>query len=146
MKAKRYPKIRNRVTQSIMINKAKQETIIKTLKTEVESIQLILLFGSAINAYFDPNRSDIDIAFLSSKQINNVQRWEIQEKLASSLNSDVDLVDLNKSNDVLRFEVVSKGQTLFIKPSAEIERILDSIYINYIQLNEDRAEIIQNYA
>jgi len=128
-----------------MINTARQEIIIKTLRKEVESIQLIILFGSAVNSYFEPNRSDIDIAFLSSKEIGNVQRWEIQEKLASCLNSDIDLVDLNNSNDVLRFEVIAKGKTLFIQPSDEIEYFLDSIYINYIQLNEDRAEIIQGY-
>jgi len=128
-----------------MINTARQEIIIKTLRKEVESIQLIILFGSAVNSYFEPNRSDIDIAFLSSKEIGNVQRWEIQEKLASCLNSDIDLVDLNNSNDVLRFEVISKGKALFIQPSDEIECFLDSIYINYIQLNEDRAEIIQGY-
>jgi predicted nucleotidyltransferase len=128
-----------------MINTAIQEIISKTLKKEVGNIQLIIIFGSAINSYFDINRSDIDIAFLSSAKISNVQRWEIQEKLASCLNNDIDLVDLNNSNDVLRFEIISKGKTLFIHPSDEIEYFLDSTYINYIQLNEDRAEIIQGF-
>jgi len=48
--------------------------IIKILRKEVESIRLIILFGSALNSYFEPNRSDIDIVFLSSKEIVNVQR------------------------------------------------------------------------
>jgi predicted transcriptional regulator len=83
------------------------------------------------------DNSDIDIAFLSSSTVSNLQRWETQEKLASLLNSDIDLVNLHSSDDVFRFEITSKGKNLFIKPSSKIEQFLDSIYINYIQLNED---------
>jgi len=129
-----------------MIVKKIQSKIIKTLSDEIESLELIMLFGSATSLIYQKNKSDIDIAFLASRSINNVLRWNIQEKLASLLNSDVDLVDLRSSNDVLRFEVITKGKILFIKPSNKMEHFLDSVYINYIQLNEDRAELIQNYA
>lgn len=129
-----------------MIGKNEQAKIIKILSDEIEGLELITLFGSAVGLDYQQNKSDIDIAFLATKKINNVQRWNIQENLASRLNSDVDLVDLNNSNDILRFEVISKGKNLFIKPSYKIECFLDSIYINYIQLNEDRAEIIAEYA
>ena len=128
-----------------MIDKSIQEVIVNTITKDIEELKLITLFGSVNTPYYDQNKSDIDIAFLSPKMISNIQRWDIQEKLASILNTDIDLVDLNNSNDILRFEVISKGKSLFINPSYELEIILDSIYINYIQLNEDRAEIIQAY-
>jgi len=129
-----------------MIAKNRQSKIVKTLSDEIDGLELITLFGSAAGIAYQEKESDIDIAFLASKAINNIQRWDIQEKLASLLNSDVDLVDLSKSNDVLRFEVIAKGRSLFIKPSSKMERFLDGVYINYIQLNEDRAEIIEKYA
>jgi len=129
-----------------MISKNRQSKIVKTLSDEIEGLELITLFGSAVGIAYQEKESDIDIAFLASKAINNIQRWGIQEKLASLLNSDVDLVDLSNSNDVLRFEVIAKGRSLFIKPSSKMERFLDGVYINYIQLNEDRAEIIEKYA
>jgi len=129
-----------------MISKNRQSKIVKTLSDEIEGLELITLFGSAAGIAYQEKESDIDIAFLASKAINNIQRWGIQEKLASLLNSDVDLVDLSNSNDVLRFEVIAKGRSLFIKPSSKMERFLDGVYINYIQLNEDRAEIIEKYA
>ena len=129
-----------------MIDKNIQDKIVKILTAEIEGIELITLFGSATGVAYKQNKSDIDIAFLASRIINNVQRWNIQEKLASRLNSDIDLVDLSNSNDVLRFEVIAKGKNLFIKPSNKMECFLDNVYINYIQLNEDRAELIQAYA
>ena len=129
-----------------MISKNRQSKIVKTLSDEIDGLELITLFGSAAGIAYQEKESDIDIAFLASKAINNIQRWGIQEKLASLLNSDVDLVDLSNSNDVLRFEVIAKGRSLFIKPSSKMERFLDGVYINYIQLNEDRAEIIEKYA
>lgn len=38
--------------------------------------------------------SDIDIGFLTTSKIKPVKKWKIQERLASKLNRDVDLVDL----------------------------------------------------
>ncbi len=128
-----------------MLDENKQTKIIKILNDEIEGLELITLFGSATGLAYQQNKSDIDIAFLASKTIDNVQRWEVQEKLASALNSDIDLVNLSTSNDVLSFEIITKGKNLFIKPSHKMECFLDSIYINYIQLNEDRAEIIAKY-
>lgn len=128
-----------------MLDEDRQTKIIKILSDEIEGLELITLFGSATGPAYQQNKSDIDIAFLASKEINNIQRWDIQEKLASVLNSDIDLVNLSTSNDVLNFEVITKGKNLFIKPSYKMDCFLDGIYINYIQLNEDRAEIIAEY-
>ncbi len=128
-----------------MLDNNLKKIIVNTLVDEIKNIELITLFGSVTNSYFEKNKSDIDIAFLSLDNIGNVQRWNIQEKLASLLNIDIDLVDLKNSNDVLRFEAILKGENIFIKPSNKMECFLDSVYINYIQLNEDRAEILQAY-
>lgn len=133
------------VRRTLMISKSIQKIIIKQLHNEIKDIELIVLFGSASNGDYIQYKSDIDIAFLSSSTVSNLQRWETQEKLASLLNSDIDLVNLHSSDDVFRFEITSKGKNLFIKPSSKIEQFLDSIYINYIQLNEDRAEVMQAF-
>lgn len=133
------------IRRTLMISKSIQKIIIKQLHNEIKDIELIVLFGSASNGDYIQYKSDIDIAFLSSSTVSNLQRWETQEKLASLLNSDIDLVNLHSSDDVFRFEITSKGKNLFIKPSSKIEQFLDSIYINYIQLNEDRAEVMQAF-
>ena len=128
-----------------MISESIRQIIIKQLKNEIKDIELIVLFGSTINDDYIQYKSDIDIAFLSSSTISNLQRQDVQEKLASLLNSDIDLVNLRSSDDVFRFEITSKGKNLFIKLSSKLEQFLDSTYINYIQLNEDRAEVMEAF-
>jgi len=131
--------------QPMQINHAIKKTIIKHLTHEIPDIELIIIFGSVAENNFNADTSDIDIAFLNSDSLSNVERWNIQEKLASNLNIDIDLVDMRQSNDILNFEITHKGQIIYKKDSLKIEQFLDSTYINYIQLNEDRAAILENY-
>ena len=120
---------------------------LKNLKPELTAQGIISLglFGSIAKGT-NTDKSDIDIAFMSETVVSNVERWEIQEKLASRLNINIDLLDLRRSDDVVSFEVLSKGKNIFKKESNNLEVFLDNIYINYIQLNEDRQEIIERYA
>jgi len=127
-------------------NNVNEKEIVSFLQAEVDGLVWVGLFGSAVTEYFEKYKSDVDIAFISENKISNIKRWEIQEALASKLNSDIDLVDLDKSNDVISFEILSKGKNIFKKDSHKLEIFLDKIYINYIQLNEDRKEIVEMYA
>ena len=116
------------------------------LQEEIPSPELLIIFGSFITDDFRPGSSDIDIGFLSAETISDVQRWNIQEKLASKLDCDIDLVDMRTCNDVLKIQIVHYGKIIFQQPSPKIEQFLDYAYINYIQLNEDRAEILEHYS
>ncbi len=130
-------------------NNIKQHVIkdvVYFLRDELASVELIIIFGSYISEHFDPQHSDIDIAFLNADILSDVQRWNIQEKLASRLNRDIDLVDLQTCNDVLKLEIVHHGQIIYQQASLKTEQFLDNAYINYIQLNEDRAEILEHYS
>jgi predicted nucleotidyltransferase len=122
-----------------------QNEIIFFLQSKIQGLMWIGLFGSILNDGFEQTRSDIDIVFISKHEISNIKRWEVQEQLASKLNIDIDLVDLKKSDDVIAFEALSKGKEIFKNGSRELEIFLDNIYINYIQLNEDRKEIMEMY-
>ena len=122
-----------------------QDRIVKSLSKKIRGLEFVSIFGSALMMDFNSLKSDIDIAFISSDSLTNIQRWNIQEELASELNIDIDLIDLKKANDVIRFEIISKGEVVFQKPSHKLELFLDDTYINYIQLNEDRKEIMELY-
>jgi len=103
--------------------------------------KLIILFGSYAKNNQNEN-SDLDLAFLSNKKITNWQRWELAQDLAKELNIDVDLVDLDLADDVLRMQIVSTGEILLNK---NMDSFLDRCYFNYITLNEDRWEILESY-
>ncbi|MFW6308172.1 MAG: type VII toxin-antitoxin system MntA family adenylyltransferase antitoxin [Campylobacterales bacterium] len=116
--------------------------IVETLK--IFDPQLIILFGSYVsqNAI---GQSDIDIGFFTQKKVDNLQRWEIQERIASRLLVDVDLVDMSSANDVLNFQIVSTGEVLYKKDDMYAESFMDRVYTKYLQLNEDRKEILECY-
>ncbi|MEA3315793.1 MAG: nucleotidyltransferase domain-containing protein [Campylobacterota bacterium] len=103
--------------------------------------KLITIFGSyAKNSYH--SRSDIDIAFYSEIKIDNYQRWLLAQNIAMGLNIDVDLVDIESANDVLKFEIASTGKVILNK---NMDSFLDRCYTSYFVLNEDRKEILEYY-
>ncbi|MEA3315371.1 MAG: nucleotidyltransferase domain-containing protein [Campylobacterota bacterium] len=103
--------------------------------------KLIIIFGSyAKNTYH--SRSDIDIAFYSDIKIDNYQRWLLAQNIAMGLNIDVDLVDIQSANDVLKFEIASTGKVILNK---NMDSFLDRCYTSYFVLNEDRKEILEYY-
>lgn len=105
-------------------------------------VKLVILFGSyAENS--QSVQSDIDIAFLSESVISNLQRWHISQEIASELSRDVDLVDLAQANDVLRYQIVTTGEILYNDGK---DLFLDQVFSNYLQLNDDRQEILKHYA
>jgi predicted nucleotidyltransferase len=113
------------------------------LTSKIQDLLAVIIFGSFANN--SENRSsDIDIAFLSSKKISNIKRWELQEELASILDKDVDLVDLESASDVFRFQIASQGIVIYADNSKDIELYLDKIYTIYLQLNDDRKAILED--
>ena len=100
--------------------------------------QLIIIFGSfADNSH--NQHSDIDIAFYTKQTIDNYTRWLTAQNLARKLNIDVDLVDLKTANDVLKFQIASRGKIIL---NHKMDWFLDRCYTDYFTLNDDRQEIL----
>ena len=53
--------------------------------------------------------SDLDIAILPDRPLDSWERIERAQDVASGVHREVDLVDLNKVSDLLRYEVVTGG-------------------------------------
>jgi predicted nucleotidyltransferase len=82
------------------------------VRRKVENVKLIYLFGSFASGEEHAN-SDLDIAILPVKALDNLTRWQIAQDLACALNIDVDLVDLNTASTVLCQQVITQGQLLW---------------------------------
>lgn len=118
--------------------------IIDLLKSKIPKLVGIYIFGS----YADntaTRESDIDIAFLSFERITAVEKWKIQEELASILDKDIDLVDLKDATVILRAEVVEKGKLIFSGNKYQVDYFEMTTYSMYADLNESRAEILNDY-
>jgi predicted nucleotidyltransferase len=87
--------------------------------------------------------SDIDLAFLAATRIDPVERFAVQEKLASLLIQDVDLLDLHAASTVMRMQVISNGHVLATYDTKAREAFEDHAYSSYARLNEERREILE---
>ncbi len=118
--------------------------IINLLKSRISKLIGIYVFGS----YADDTatrESDIDIAFLSFEKITPIEKWKIQEELASILDNDIDLVDLKDATVVLRAEVVEKGKLIFSADTYLVDYFEMTTYSMYADLNESRVDILNDY-
>jgi predicted nucleotidyltransferase len=125
-----------------------EEKIIETLRDAISGLLAIYLFGSRAQGR-ESLSSDTDIAFLRAwgqPAPTPLERWELQEKLASVLNVDVDLLDLSAASTVMRFEVLSKDQRIFCAEEEECAVFEMLTYSFYQKLEEERKLILQDIA
>ena len=124
------------------MNSVDTDRIVEFLHTKSVGLRLLYVFGSFASGNERPD-SDIDIAVLCAKPIDNITRWEWSQDLAIEFGRDVDLVDLWTCSTVLRFEVVKHGLCLFDDDArAEFENVTLAMYQH---LQESREPVIEKF-
>lgn len=126
------------------LKKKTEISIIEFLKNHIPGLIAIYIFGSMADNSANPE-SDIDIAFLSYQKISPVEKWKIQEELASKLNQDVDLIDLKDATTILQTEVIEKGRLIYSGDSYQVNHFEMITYSMYADLNESRQDILKDY-
>ena len=122
---------------------AYKSRIVETILSAIPQCRAIYLFGSWGSSAQRAD-SDIDLAVLPASPLASVPRWELAQLLASRLHRDVDLVDLLAASTVLRMQVVSHGERLYVSDENEIEQFEDTVFSSYARLNEERREILND--
>lgn len=113
---------------------------IKSFLIEELEAELIYLFGSYAEGKERPD-SDLDLAFLTSKEVDDYQRFLTAQKLASSLNIEIDLIDLKKASTVFRVQII-QGKLLYAEDKQQKQEFEMLTLKKYARLNEERKEII----
>lgn len=85
---------------------------VEIIRNRIQDVRYIYVFGSFADESIHPG-SDIDLAFYSPAPSEDLYVWETEQAIASVYNKDVDLVDIAKAGDVLRMEIISKGEILY---------------------------------
>jgi predicted nucleotidyltransferase len=120
-------------------SKDKQQ-IIDTLTQEIPELQALYLFGSQKDGTAT-KKSDIDIAYLSSKSLSSLERWNISQKLASILSLDIDLIELSSTNTIFRYQILSTAERIYGK-GYEVESFETLVYSFYLRFREERQPIV----
>ncbi len=101
----------------------------------------IYLFGSAASESMTAE-SDIDLALLLPKKMDEMRRWKLQEKIAREIQRDVDLVDLLSASTVFSFQVVTNSKRIYCHDLLQCDAFEGLVYSKYIRFNEARQSII----
>ncbi|MCB0507777.1 MAG: nucleotidyltransferase domain-containing protein [Chitinophagales bacterium] len=112
-----------------------EEKIINAL--ENEDVKAIYLYGSIITEYYNVE-SDIDIAVLFNQKKSAMQVFDVQVKLSSIFDRDIDLVQLDTVSTVLQFQVIQTGKRIFCKDEKFCNKYESQIFCDYVELNELR--------
>jgi uncharacterized protein len=117
------------------------EKIIKEFLIDKLDPYLIKLFGSTVKGTTHKD-SDIDIAYLSDRSIDEYERFMIAQELAAKLDRDVDLVDLDKASTVFQAQIVGTGETLYCTDETRRMYFEMKAFKMYAKLNEERKVIL----
>jgi len=124
----------------VYLSSDEKQHIVETLKQAIPTLQALYLFGSQKDGSA-VSSSDVDIAYLSKKPLDNVVRWELSQQLARQLSKDVDLIELSQTNTVFRYQILSTGERLYGE-GYEVEAFETLAYSFYLRFQEERQPIV----
>ena len=101
----------------------------------------IYLFGSRATGTHRPD-SDIDIAFLPRQSVTPLDCFQLANRPANALGSEVDLFDLSSASTVMAKEVISKGIPVQITDSYAQQTFKMHTLSDYARLIEERMGIL----
>jgi uncharacterized protein len=121
------------------------DSLVATVAERVPGLAAVYLFGSQAREDAGPD-SDIDLAVLTLDNLDPVDRWKLQEDLATEAHQNVDLVDLRRASTVMRVQVLRDGLLLAdLQPSVRAAFEASALSA-YARLNEERREILNDIA
>jgi predicted nucleotidyltransferase len=114
---------------------------VEEILREIPAVEAIYVFGSVARGEAG-GESDVDLAVLAPGRLASEARWRLQERVASRLGRDVDLVDLRSASTVMQVQVLRDGEVIHdARPTARA--FFETIALGaYARLNESRAGIL----
>ena len=123
-----------------MIDKEKINSI-KNILVKAFNPYLIYIFGSTVKNR-DRGDSDIDIAVLAGKRVDEYELFILSQKLADILKKEVDLIDLNRVSTVFKIQIIKTGNLIYNSNNRKKMYFQMRTMKAYAILNEERQEII----
>ena len=122
------------------LNSKNKHAIVTILKQNIPMLQALYIFGSHVDGTAT-DKSDIDIAYLAAKPLDNVARWELSQKLALLLSRDIDLIELSQTNTIFRYQILSTAERIYGE-GYEVESFETLAYSFYLRFQEERKPIV----
>jgi predicted nucleotidyltransferase len=119
----------------IDINSDKLQEIVKRYQ-----LRLIVYYGSyARQDDYNYSSSDIDIAFISKKQLDTQQLLDLMtDMIVLHKKSDLDLVDLQTASGLLKEAVANDGRVLYEEKEGYFQELCPYLYKSYYETRKFR--------
>jgi len=109
------------------------------------NIELFIIFGSYAENMNKPG-SDLDLAYKSFKILSKDEEIELLNELSQFYQrGDLDLVEINKAEPVLKVEIAKNGKLLYgsEKKFEEFSIYAAAIYADTKHLRDDRRKMLE---
>ena len=90
------------------------------------------VFGSQVSGQTHAD-SDVDLAILCPKKMDNYQLWEKAQQLASTLNLDVDIVNIFEASPLLQYKIITTGKRILTRDIEFVEFFENKAILKYLE-------------
>ncbi len=118
-----------------------EREFIQEILTKKLNAVTIFLFGSFARRTTH-SESDVDIAFISPHRTHRYDVFLVAQELASKLNKEVDLIDLNQASTVMQIQIIQESECLYDERSDDTTLLKVKWMKEYARLNEERECIL----
>lgn len=105
-------------------------------------VECTIVFGSYAKST-QTKESDIDIAIKIKGGISKEELHKLNIQLEEVLKKDVDLIDLDNANSVLKYEIIYSGTPIYIKSQYYYDLYMIEVCNEFLDVNEDREQIVK---
>lgn len=123
--------------------------VVERICSDFPSIQALYHYGSTATGR-ERNSSDIDLGLLlphpDAKRHGTLALSESRFALETITGRSVDLVNVRQVSIVLQKEVIATGHRLYTGDQSAVEEYEMLVLSRYGKLNEERAEILKEFA
>ena len=125
------------------------DSIRRLLKREVldpsgAALIAVYLFGSVAEGRERPD-SDVDLALLSTGEMDPYSLFACAQDLGGLLGRDVDLIDLSRASTVMRAHVVGHGRRIAVEDRVRADEFEMYALSDYARLNQEPRMLIESF-
>lgn len=128
--------------KSATIGSMNNQLIVDTLRQAYPGLLAVYGFGSRFSGQAT-DTSDIDLAILVDGRVPPEGLWQQANRLAETLDCDVDLLDLRAASTVMQYQVITTGQRLW-QADAQAAIYESFILSEKMELDRTRAGLIED--